>query len=118
MTGQEIRQETKESLNKQLALLAKASQKCKPCDLARLSAARVASSSPTITAATCPFSTQGGERGGTLAGEAQTVYRRSFPCWYKQTPEAALSEGLGAAATNKHAPGIYRRIACRYILFA
>ncbi len=22
--------------------------------------------------------------------------------------------GLGAAATNKHAPGIYRRIACRY----
>ena len=61
---------------------------------------------------------QGGERGGTLAGEAQTVYRRSFPCWYKQTPEAALSEGLGAAATNKHAPGIYRRIACRYILFA
>ena len=57
---------------------------------------------------------QGGERGGTLAGEAQTVYRRSFPCWYKQTPEAALSGGLGAAATNKHAPGIYRRIACRY----
>lgn len=41
MTGQEIRQETKESLNKQLALLAKASQKCKPCDLARLSAAMV-----------------------------------------------------------------------------
>lgn len=38
---------------------------------------------------------QGGERGGTLAGEAQTVYRRSFPCWYKQTPEAALSGGLG-----------------------
>ncbi len=61
---------------------------------------------------------QGGERGGTLAGEAQTVYRRSFPCWYKQTPEAALSGGLGAAATNKHAPGIYRRIACHYILFA
>ena len=57
---------------------------------------------------------QGGERGGTLAGEAQTVYRRSFPCWYKQTPEAASSGGLGAAATNKHAPGIYRRIACRY----
>ena len=46
---------------------------------------------------------QGGERGGTLAGEAQTVYRRSFPCWYKQTPEAASSGGLGAAATNKHA---------------
>ena len=61
---------------------------------------------------------QGGERGGTLAEEAQTVYRRSFPCWYKQMPEAASSGGLGAAATNKHAPGIYRRIACRYILFA
>ena len=57
---------------------------------------------------------QGGERGGTLAEEAQTVYRRSFPCWYKQMPEAASSGGLGAAATNKHAPGIYRRIACRY----
>ena len=61
---------------------------------------------------------QGGETGGTLAEGPSTVYRRSFPCWYKQTPEAALSEGLGAAATNKHAPGIYRRIACRYILFA
>ena len=30
------------------------------------------------------------------------------------TAVGLLSGGLGAAATNKHAPGIYRRIACRY----
>ena len=38
---------------------------------------------------------QGGERGSTLIGEAQTVYRRSFPCWYKQMPEAASPEAWG-----------------------
>ena len=27
---------------------------------------------------------------------------------------ARFYRGLGASATNKHAPGIYRRIACRY----
>ena len=59
---------------------------------------------------------QGGARGGTLAEKAQTVYRRSLPCWYKQTPEAASSGGLGAAATNKYAPGIYRRIAVTFCL--
>ena len=34
MTGQELREQIKESLSKQLALLAKTSQKCKPEELA------------------------------------------------------------------------------------
>ena len=50
---------------------------------------------------------QGGERGGTLAGEAQTVYRRSFPCWYKQTPEAALSGGLGGCGHQQAMRRVY-----------
>ena len=33
MTGQELREQIKESLSKQLALLAKTSQKCKPEEL-------------------------------------------------------------------------------------
>lgn len=41
LTGQEISNQAKESLSKQLALLTKASQKCKPCDLVRLSEAMV-----------------------------------------------------------------------------
>ena len=38
---------------------------------------------------------QGGETGGTLAEGPSTVYRRSFPCWYKQMPEAASPEAWG-----------------------
>ncbi len=31
---------------------------------------------------------------------------------------AVTADGAKITATNKHAPGIYRRIACHYILFA
>lgn len=41
VTGQGISNQVRESLSKQLALLAKASQKCKPCDLVKLSEAMV-----------------------------------------------------------------------------
>ncbi len=41
MTGQELREQIKESLSKQLALLAKTSQKCKPEELVRLTEAMV-----------------------------------------------------------------------------
>ena len=41
MTGQELRDQIKESLSKQLALLAKTSQKCKPEELVRLTEAMV-----------------------------------------------------------------------------
>ena len=41
MTGQEIFDQCRESLGKQLELLTEASQKCKPCDLANLSEAMV-----------------------------------------------------------------------------
>lgn len=41
ITGQEIREQTKENLSKQLELIAEASKKCKPADLVRLSEAMV-----------------------------------------------------------------------------
>lgn len=41
MTGQELREQIKGSLSKQLELLAKTSQKCKPEELVRLTEAMV-----------------------------------------------------------------------------